>query len=524
MTNYVQKFSSSDLNAPPVCGIAGSLLKVLDACLVDGYGYSGISITSITRSGTTATATCSTTDMLRFQTGSQITISGATGGDASLYNGTFAITVASSTTFTYTMTSTPSGSATGTLVASTFLPIVGITRVGNIALVNTSVANSTMGTGDYFTISGANQSDYNVTARVTVGLAWVALTTYVLGDLVTNDTGKLYVCRTAGTAASSGGPTGTSTSISDGSVVWDYVAATGNIAKYFTYTVANTPTTPATGTIVHAKAGLQWTRPFAAASNLGTYRSADVSSNQFYLQVCDDGVASGTGAGEAACYGAEVLTGNNTPNNGGGANSGRFPQTTQASLGVCNFKKSGSNDVTRRPWDIWGDDRTFYYSAAHGLTALSSQPGSRNFCGFGHFIPAKTNDGYNTFIAGYTNFGSSGVGLSANTTLSATNCWVPRSYTTLGGSLAVGAAVPILTPTFPNPPDTGLFVSPAFVSEPSTSIRGRFPGLYYPWISNITTMNDLDTFTNITNMSGVTLHCIWGSSQLWLIDRYGPWA
>jgi hypothetical protein len=81
-----------------------------------------VGITSITRSGTTATVTVSDSYSGVSQGGSWVTISGATGADASLYNGTFlANDVAEDpnllTVFTYTMAGTPTGSATGTLKA-----------------------------------------------------------------------------------------------------------------------------------------------------------------------------------------------------------------------------------------------------------------------------------------------------------------------------------------------------------------------------------------------------------------------
>lgn len=61
--------------------------------------------------------------------------------------------------------------------------------------------------------------------------AWTATTGYVVGDLVGNDSGKVYACTAAGTSAGSGGPTGTSTSISDGSVTWRYVGAGTGVAS-----------------------------------------------------------------------------------------------------------------------------------------------------------------------------------------------------------------------------------------------------------------------------------------------------
>jgi hypothetical protein len=52
--------------------------------------------------------------------------------------------------------------------------------------------------------------------------AWLASTAYVLGQVVTNG-GKLYRCSTAGTSASSGGPTGTATDITDNTAHWRYL-------------------------------------------------------------------------------------------------------------------------------------------------------------------------------------------------------------------------------------------------------------------------------------------------------------
>jgi len=51
---------------------------------------------------------------------------------------------------------------------------------------------------------------------------WAASQAYVEGDLVQNDSGKVYKCDTAGTSAASGGPTGTGNDITDGSTRWDY--------------------------------------------------------------------------------------------------------------------------------------------------------------------------------------------------------------------------------------------------------------------------------------------------------------
>lgn len=65
--------------------------------------------------------------------------------------------------------------------------------------------------------------DSNGTNSATdIAAPWQALTPYLAGQTVTNDGRKLYVCITAGTSAASGGPTGTSQNITDGSAHWRY--------------------------------------------------------------------------------------------------------------------------------------------------------------------------------------------------------------------------------------------------------------------------------------------------------------
>lgn len=67
-------------------------------------------------------------------------------------------------------------------------------------------------------------SGWVCTAEGWLAKAWVLSTAYVIGDLVTNDTGKTYeMTATSGTSAGSGGPTGTGSGIIDGSCTWNYI-------------------------------------------------------------------------------------------------------------------------------------------------------------------------------------------------------------------------------------------------------------------------------------------------------------
>lgn len=56
-------------------------------------------------------------------------------------------------------------------------------------------------------------------------VAWTNTTAYAVGELATNNGGKLYACITVGTSAGSGGPTGTTANITDGTAHWMYIAA-----------------------------------------------------------------------------------------------------------------------------------------------------------------------------------------------------------------------------------------------------------------------------------------------------------
>jgi hypothetical protein len=100
-------YRSSDSGAPVLTGQVGALVALLDACLVNGYTAS---VTSITRSGGTATVTVPVPHNLI--DGQLVTIAGAAETD---YNGTFAITVVTGVVFTYTVPGAPATPATGVI-------------------------------------------------------------------------------------------------------------------------------------------------------------------------------------------------------------------------------------------------------------------------------------------------------------------------------------------------------------------------------------------------------------------------
>lgn len=108
----VRVYRSTDTNAPQCSGEVGKLIAILSACLVDGYSPGTVS--SITRSGATATLTFSAAHGLADFT-NRLTVAGAAQSE---YNGEFDVTVISATAVTYTVSGTPATPATGSPTAT----------------------------------------------------------------------------------------------------------------------------------------------------------------------------------------------------------------------------------------------------------------------------------------------------------------------------------------------------------------------------------------------------------------------
>jgi hypothetical protein len=318
----------------------------------------------------------------------------------------------------------------------------------------------------------------------------------------------------------------------------------------FTYLVANSPSTPATGTILYVKAGLGWTKPFAAGTNSQTYRSADITSNQFYLQVIDNGATAGGGR-EAQVYGAEVMVADQA------VNVGRFPTAVQMPSGVC-WEKSSTADSSTRGWYLAGDDKTFYFWHTSSTNISNSGMNNARTFGFGHFIPYKSDDAFNTFIVGdnafpgavaLSNLNSFGLSMSYgyNGVLITGSLYAPRSYTQIGSAVNLntfGTGYSTSAPTigavggpssgligYPNIPDAGVYVVPFTAWETGINARGRFPGLYAPTFSGITwSQGDRFVINNPSPMSCVlqyTSSQVTTNSTYWgtfLVDIFGPWV
>jgi hypothetical protein len=112
-------------------------------------------INTITFSSTTATVT--TTAAHGYTNGQTVNIRGATGADATFYNGDFAIAGASGSTFTYTMTGTPAANATGTLLANAG-PIVKTTYSGGIFGAGVFASRNYDNANEYVVMAGPSSA------------------------------------------------------------------------------------------------------------------------------------------------------------------------------------------------------------------------------------------------------------------------------------------------------------------------------------------------------------------------------
>jgi len=101
-------------------------------------------------------------------------------------------------------------------------------------------------------------------ATISAPAAWVASTNYSASAVVTNG-GNVYWCATGGTAAPSGGPSGTGVGIVDGVCLWNYLgAASGalNSAVIQPYGTSGTTGTGGAGTYALSASSASWSGVF----------------------------------------------------------------------------------------------------------------------------------------------------------------------------------------------------------------------------------------------------------------------
>jgi hypothetical protein len=238
-----------------------------------------VTISTITRSGTTATATTATAHNLT--SGRYISITGCTPSD---YNGIYMITVVNSTTFTYVMANVPANNAT----------VVGTYTIGLLNEIQTlmnyaapNVSNQKLfgiADGKIYDVttnpatlvySGLSNSQWQHINFSNAGGNFLVMVNGVDAAMVYDGT-RWYKLATTATAqtiltlTSSGTTATVTTSVAHGLVTDNRVVISGATetpyngtfritvtgATTFTYTMASSTTSPATGTPVYTVLGI----------------------------------------------------------------------------------------------------------------------------------------------------------------------------------------------------------------------------------------------------------------------------
>lgn len=242
--------------------------------------------------------------------------------------------------------------------------VTSITRSGAVATVTTAAHgfNITNGIGQYFyvTIAGATQTDYNGT----------------------------FLCQATSSTT-------------------------------FTYTVANSPSTPATGTITWQIPGAGWTIAYTG-TNKRVYYNGSAAISRRYLRVNDSAAGTG-GAKEALVRGFTTIGDIDAV-----SNTGPFPTAAQSALTQSSlvWRKSATADTTTRSWVVSFDDRMIQLFIISGDTAATYAPYT-----FGEYTSDIASDATASMISG---------GSTENTAILSANSGGALYTYSNGSTVAVG--------------------------------------------------------------------------------------
>lgn len=270
-----------------------------------------------------------------------------------------------------------------------------------------------------------------------------------------------------------------------------------------TYTVANSPATPATGTPAAAVTSAGWTKPFTG-TNLAAYRPA--SGTRHYLRIND------TTTSYCSMVGYESMTAISTGTN-------LFPTAAQWGSGLY-MRKSFSADTVTRPWLIIASDKWVHIWIGE-LISSGDYAGSTSYqpaCFFGDFESYVLGDAFNSALIGTSTSSGSNcyMGYAPTQTIgTATAHYISRPYTGVVGASACGKHCPsnwsststlgndASARTYPDPVTGGVLLFKVFLTEQGNNwYRGVLPNLYGPSANLPGTPGD--TFTGRGSLAGRT--------------------
>jgi len=260
----------------------------------------------------------------------------------------------------------------------------------------------------------------------------------------------------------------------------------------FTYEIAGTPASPATGTITGKLAGSGWTKPFTGTNKAAYLQGA--GGNGHYLRVDD------TGATEARVVGYESMSDID-------AGAAAFPTEAQISGGLY-VEKSSTAGATERDWFLVSSEDCFYLRVDHSANATTP-----TVTHFGDFESYKAGDTYNTQLISGTSTGYNSYLFASVGSLVATppGSYVCRDVTSEGTAVTSGRMVDAGKSgswfgsgslTYPTEADAALYVSDVEVVELPGVIRGKLKGVIVPFHQKPFT--DGDIFEGVGSFAGKT--------------------
>ena len=176
-----------------------------------------------------------------------------------------------------------------------------------------------------------------------------------------------------------------------------------------TFTIAETPASPATGTIAVKTAALGFEKPFSGTDK-AVYRSPNLDSTRMFLRV-DNSLAAGWNAAYAkfgkvtiadAMSDVDTFTGSQAPFEPSDPNRNHVltGSGTTAFNGWAKwyYAKNGADTGTptagNRKWVLIGDDKGFYLSIAWQPTPVEN----RAMYAFGDFVSLNSGEVYNCLL------------------------------------------------------------------------------------------------------------------------------
>lgn len=300
-----------------------------------------------------------------------------------------------------------------------------------------------------------------------------------------------------------------------------------------TFAAPGVPDGAATGSISAKLAPAGWEKVFSG-TNVAAYRSLDPESTRMFLRVDDSSPTNSRVVGYESM--SDVNTG-----------VGPFPTAAQISGGGWWPKADGAN-ATARAWTLVADSKGF---TLHVHTYASAPGASGCVWYFGDFASLKSGDAYSCVL--HCNSYEAAASISSQSAsvewcgaVPLAGAYAPRSFTALGGSIALNHGVDSLcgtsavagagpgggyTPSYPNGPDNGLILARKVFVEPGLCLRGRLPGVMVPlqncqeafsWRDKIDGQGDLTGRKLLVVKCGVPAGA--ASQGMLLVDITGPWS